>query len=104
MGTSSNSRTLNYSIKIASVYLIVIWSINGGDYLLGIFDTLIPNKDSFSLIGSVAGICFSGLMVWSNIYLTFYSKKDLVIKFLILNKWVNFIQILNLSVLGFFII
>jgi hypothetical protein len=100
MDASSNSRTLaKWFLKIANIYQIVIWFISGGDYLFGIFDTIAPKKDYISLLSSISVICFSILIICSNIFLLFNSK-FLLSKNLRLNKWLNFAQIINFSILG----
>ena len=100
MAASSNSRTLmSYFLKIASTYQIIIWLISGGDYLLGIFDTIAPKKDYISLLSSICVISFSALIVCSNIFLLLNSKFVLS-KNLRLNKWLNFAQIIHFSIFG----
>jgi hypothetical protein len=90
---------MNMLLKISNVYQVVIWSITGGDYALGIFDTIAPKKDYISLLLSICVIIFSVFVICSNVLLLFNSKFFLA-KNLNLNKWLNFIQIVNFSVLG----
>jgi hypothetical protein len=100
MVASSNSRTqINYLLKTANIYQIVIWFISGGDYLLGIFDTIAPKKDYISLLSSICVVSFSIIIICSNLLLLFNSKFALS-KNLRLNKWLNFVQIIHFSILG----
>src|SRR6185312_15479545 len=87
----STKRLMSYFLKIASIYQIVIWLISGGDYLLGIFDTIAPRKDYISLLSSIGVVSFSILIIGSNIFLLL-NNRFLLSKNLRLNKWLNFAQ------------
>lgn len=92
---------MKFTLKIANIYQIVIWLISAYYYIVGMVHSILPNKDSFSLFGNLAVLFMSVAIICSNIYLL-VSKNNirLIIKNLYFNKWLNLIQILNLSLLG----
>ncbi len=92
---------MKYALKIANVYQITIWLISAIYYFFGIKNSILPNKDSISLVGSIIVLFFSIIIVWSNFYLLLNKNNiRLILKSLQFNKWINLIQILNLSLLG----
>jgi hypothetical protein len=93
---------MKYIYKIACLYQIIIWFISGSDYVLGIFDTILPNKDSLSIVISIVIVCFSIFVIWSNIYLLLNKRKGFILKNLHFNKWLNIAQIVNFSVMGLY--
>lgn len=93
--------SVKYFLKIACVYQIIIWAISAYKYILGIFYSILPEKNSISLLSSIVIIGVSIFVILSNIYLIYKPFNRLNLKHLILNKWINFVQVLHISVLGF---
>ena len=92
---------MKYVFKIANVYQIIIWLITAIYYFFGMINSILPRKDSISLVGSFIVLFFSIIIIWSNIYLLLNKNSiRLVLKNLQFNKWINLIQILNLSLIG----
>jgi hypothetical protein len=93
---------MKYLLKIANVYQIIIWLISAIYYILGIVNSIWPNKDSVGLLTNGGVICLSIIIICSNIYFLIDSKnKSFYLKNLYFNKWINLIQILNISLVGF---
>jgi hypothetical protein len=92
---------MKYALKIANAYQITIWLISTIYYFFGMINSILPNKDSISLVGSFIVLFFSIIIVWSNIYLLLNKNNiRLILKSLQFNKWINLIQILNFSLIG----
>ncbi len=92
---------MKYALKIANVYQLTIWLISAIYYIFKFINSILPRKDSISLVGSFVVLCFSIIIIYSNIYLLL-NKKNIkaILKNLHFNKWINLIQILNLSLIG----
>ncbi len=93
------NKSWRYILNAVCIYQIGIWLISAGDYVMGIGDTVIPNKDSVSLLSNIVIITFSILVIISNIYVLL-DRKLYLNRNLVFNKWLNFIQIIHFSVLG----
>jgi hypothetical protein len=93
---------MKHLLKIASVYQIVIWLISIVSYVLVIVNSIWPNKDYNALLICIAVICFSVMIVYSNVYLLLNKgNTSFILKNLYFNKWINIIQIVNISLFGF---
>jgi len=86
--------------RVAVIYQIAIWIITVYGYSAGILNSIWTNKDSVSFMASIAVIVFSVIVLISNLYLLIGNNTSKYFKNLVFNKWLNFLQIINISLLG----
>src|SRR4030095_704463 len=99
---SKEANGIKFALRFACVYQIIIWIITGIEYVTGIFDEVLPKKDPFSLVSNLCVICLSIVCILSNLYLLFNKNdnKNFVVRNLLFNKWMNFAEIVNISIMG----
>jgi hypothetical protein len=88
-------------LKVINIYQILIWLISTIMFGEGLVVSLGNEKNYVAAFMKLLIVTFSVYFIYTNICLLFEFKKERFPNFLRLNKWVNFLQIFHLSLVGF---